>query len=147
MPLKLSEAGESLRARLQSREARCAVIGLGYVGLPLIVEFARAGSSVVGIDVDPTRVEEINRGTSYIGDVPTEILKPLVEAGRIQASLPGEILGEVDTVCICVPTPLTRPRIPTSPSSSPPPRRWCAICARGSSSCWRAPPTRGPPKR
>ena len=93
--LELSEAGEALRARLQTREAHCAVIGLGYVGRPLIVDFARAGYTVVGIDVDPARVEQINRGVSYIGDVPTEILKPLVEEGRVRASLPGEVLGEV----------------------------------------------------
>lgn len=103
---------EQLGQRLRAREATCAVIGLGYVGLPLCVELARAGFNVLGIDVSPERVEEVNRGSSYVGDVPTEELGPLVKEGKIKAALPGPEMEMADTISICVPTPLRKSKDP-----------------------------------
>ena len=88
------------------------VVGLGYVGLPLAVEFAQAGFSVVGIDVDSSKVKAIGRGESYVQDVPTEILKPLVKAGRIQATTEFAAVKKLDTINICVPTPLRKTKDP-----------------------------------
>ena len=108
----LSGAGAALQEKLENRTATCGVIGLGYVGLPLVVELAHAGFNVVGIDVDERRVEAVNRGESYVGDVPMDELKPLVDAGKVTASLPGEILKTCDTISICVPTPLRKSKDP-----------------------------------
>ncbi len=102
----------SLADRIISREARVAVVGLGYVGLPLAVEFARAGFTVTGVDVDETKVEAVGRGESYIGDVPAAELRPLVEAGRLRATTDVAVLDSCDTVNICVPTPLRKTRDP-----------------------------------
>ncbi|MEO2167403.1 MAG: nucleotide sugar dehydrogenase, partial [bacterium] len=102
----------SLSEKLKSHEARVGVIGLGYVGLPLVVEMAEAGFSVVGIDSDSHKVAEINEGRSYIGDVKTETLAALVKAGKISATTDPNILADLDTVSICVPTPLSKTKDP-----------------------------------
>ena len=102
----------SLLQKLEDRSARLGVIGLGYVGLPLAVEYARAGFRVVGVDLSERKVESIRRGESYIGDVPTELLKELVQKGRIEATTDASALAEVDSVNICVPTPLSKTRDP-----------------------------------
>ncbi len=102
----------SLADRIISREARVGIVGLGYVGLPLAVEFARAGFPVTGIDVDAEKVAAIRRGESYVADVPTADLRPLVEAGRLTATSDEAVLAECDTVNICVPTPLRKTRDP-----------------------------------
>ena len=107
-----NEVAVGFEDRLRAREARVAVIGMGYVGLPLACEFARAGLTVTGIDVDVDRIDEINRGDSYIGDVSSKELKEVVDAGRLHASLPGPILGEADAISICVPTPLRKSKDP-----------------------------------
>jgi len=86
------------------------VVGLGYVGLPLAVAFAEAGHEVVGIDVDPARVEGLNAGRSHIEDVPSSALEPLAE--RLRATLDYEELASCDAIVICVPTPLTNSREP-----------------------------------
>ncbi len=88
------------------------VIGLGYVGLPLAVEIAQAGFNVIGIEVDATKVKKINRGVSYIGDVDTEILAQLVKQKRITATTDFSRIREVDTLSICVPTPLSKTKEP-----------------------------------
>jgi UDP-N-acetyl-D-glucosamine dehydrogenase len=88
------------------------VIGLGYVGLPLAVEFARAGFDVVGFDVAADRVDELNSGTSYIPDVSSAHLAEVVKAGRFRASTTPEVLADVDIIDICVPTPLRKTRDP-----------------------------------
>jgi UDP-N-acetyl-D-glucosamine dehydrogenase len=103
---------EQLLSRLQNRTARIGVVGLGYVGLPLAVEFAEAGFAVIGIDVAAAKVEQLNRGESYIMDVPTERLKPLVESGRLCASTSYQDLRTADAVSICVPTPLRKTKDP-----------------------------------
>jgi UDP-N-acetyl-D-glucosamine dehydrogenase len=102
----------SLLDRLASRQARISVVGLGYVGLPLAVEFAAAGFNVIGLDVNAEKVASLNRGESYIPDIPTERLKPLVESGRLCATTDYADLRQVDTINICVPTPLTKTKDP-----------------------------------
>lgn len=108
----LISSAELLRDRIMRKTARVGVIGLGYVGLPLAVEFARAGFEVVGIDLQPSRVDRFNRGESYIRDVPTDVFRPLVESGRLRATTDFSIVEELDTVDICVPTPLRKTKDP-----------------------------------
>lgn len=95
-----------LLTKIESRTVCTAVIGLGYVGLPLAVVFAEAGYRVVGIDVNQQKVDILNRGESYIEDIPTQRLKPLVEQGLITATTDFAALEQCDAVSICVPTPL-----------------------------------------
>jgi len=101
-----------LREKILSKEAHLGVIGMGYVGLPLMVEFAKAGFSVTGVDISADRVDEVLRGSSYVGDVPSWELKGLVEVGKIGATIDEKILDEMDSVNICVPTPLRKTRDP-----------------------------------
>ncbi len=102
----------SLVERMRSRDARTAVIGLGYVGLPLAVEFCEAGYHVVGIDVNQEKVDHVNAGESYIKDVPSDVLRECVASGRLIATADFSTLAECDTVNICVPTPLRKTRDP-----------------------------------
>ena len=101
-----------LKEKLQSREARLGVIGLGYVGLPLSMEFARAGFHVTGIDTDVDKVESLGRGVSYIQDVPSERVREALDAGRFEATTDFSVLGGLDAVDICVPTPLRKTKDP-----------------------------------
>ena len=101
-----------LLKRIESKQARLGVIGLGYVGLPLAVEFARAGFRVVGFDVDEARVAGLNRGESYIPDVAVADLKEVVDAGRFLATTDPAALADVDIIDICVPTPLRKTKDP-----------------------------------
>ncbi|NJN81357.1 MAG: nucleotide sugar dehydrogenase, partial [Caldilineaceae bacterium] len=113
-----------LIAKFQERQARVAVIGMGYVGLPLAVNFARAGFEVFGVDVDASRVDSINRGESYIEDVPSDLLASFVarsssaetgspadgvlRPGSLSATTDQSVLARCDAVSICVPTPLSK---------------------------------------
>jgi UDP-N-acetyl-D-glucosamine dehydrogenase len=101
-----------LRRKIESREAHVGVVGLGYVGLPLAVEFAHTGFSVTGIDIDTSKVNSINRGESYIQDVPTQVLKPLVETGKLRATADFSAVSRLDTINIAVPTPLRKTKDP-----------------------------------
>jgi UDP-N-acetyl-D-glucosamine dehydrogenase len=103
---------ERLRNRLEERAAGVGVAGLGYVGLPLAVEFARAGFRVTGIDPDAGRVAAVNRGESYIGDVGAEEVAAAVRAGRLVARTGWEAASELDALVICVPTPFNANREP-----------------------------------
>ncbi len=103
---------QNLLDRLQRREARVGIVGLGYVGLPLAVEFAEAGFPVVGLDVSQEKVDQLNRGESYIPDIPTARLKPLVENGKLCATTAYDDLRQADTISICVPTPLRKTKDP-----------------------------------
>ncbi|MCK4915973.1 MAG: UDP-N-acetyl-D-glucosamine dehydrogenase, partial [Candidatus Eisenbacteria sp.] len=94
-----------LKEKLQSKEARLAVIGLGYVGLPLSMEFARSGFHVVGIDTDAEKVRLLGEGESYIQDVPAEWIRDALDAGTFEATTDFSALQTVDAVDICVPTP------------------------------------------
>src|SRR3954462_2676618 len=88
------------------------IVGLGYVGLPLALAFAREGSEVVGLDAESRRVEAINRGKSHVEDVPAAALAAEVEAGRLRATGNYDDLALMDAIVICVPTPLTVNRQP-----------------------------------
>ncbi len=98
--------------RFSERRAHLTVLGLGYVGLPLAVEFAKAGFKVTGIDRIAEKVEALNRGESYIIDVPAAEVRELVDAGRFRATTDTAVLAEADSVNICVPTPLGKTRDP-----------------------------------
>ena len=104
--------GQVLEQKLTDRTARLAVIGLGYVGLPLAVEFARAGFVTVGVDLDAHKVDAINRGDSYIPDVPADDVRQFAGGGRLSASVDPAVIRTVDTVNICVPTPLRKTKDP-----------------------------------
>src|SRR6266480_1214375 len=97
---------------IQNRRARVGVIGLGYVGLPLATEFASAGIKTTGFEVDEKKVEQINAGQSYIGDVATRQVKEQVDAGRLRATIDFDHLKECDAIIICVPTPLRKTKEP-----------------------------------
>ena len=102
----------ALREKILDRSAQVAVIGLGYVGLPLAVEFARAGYATVGIDVDSNRVDRITAGESYIQDVPGSVVSDLITSGKLKATTDFKVLKNIDAVSICVPTPLRKTRDP-----------------------------------
>jgi len=110
--LRRPSAAERLSKKIESRRAHLGVIGLGYVGLPLAVEFGRAGFQVTGIDIDKRRVHRLERGESYIQDVPTSEVRALVRAGNLKATLDFSVLRRVDAVNVCVPTPLSKQRDP-----------------------------------
>ena len=95
-----------LKEKLLAREATLGVIGLGYVGLPLAVEKAKAGFKVYGFDVQKEKVDMVNAGKNYIGDVVNEDLEALVKAGQLVATANFADAAKCDCVCICVPTPL-----------------------------------------
>jgi len=101
-----------LRDKIRNRQARIGIIGLGYVGLPLAVEFAKAGFAVTGFDVDVAKVSSINKGHSYIGDVPSEDIAAAVRAGKLSATDDMSKLHDMDAIDICVPTPLRKTRDP-----------------------------------
>ena len=94
--------------KIEDRSARVVVLGLGYVGLPLAVVFADAGYSVIGVDPILKKVEKINRGGSYITDVPEESVSRLVKSGKISATTDFSVIRDADAVCICIPTPLLK---------------------------------------
>jgi len=103
---------EALKTKLQDRKATAAVIGLGYVGLPLALEIASAGFKVVGIDLDQNKIAALNAGKSYIGDASDKAIIAAVETGRFLPTSDFAALHNVDTVSICVPTPLSKSRDP-----------------------------------
>jgi len=101
-----------LLKRIADRTAHIGILGLGYVGLPLAVEFARSGLRVTGIDVDADKVRTLNAGQSYILDITGETVKAFVTAGMLSATTDAAILHETDAAIICVPTPLSKSRDP-----------------------------------
>ena len=102
----------TLEQKLKTRTAHVGVIGLGYVGLPLIVEFARAGFKGTGIDLDARKVASINRGESYIPDVPTSDVADFHKKGLLSATADAAAIRDFDTINICVPTPLRKTKDP-----------------------------------
>jgi UDP-N-acetyl-D-glucosamine dehydrogenase len=114
MPDKLKEARVemTLLQRIVQREAKVAVIGLGYVGLPLAVEKAKAGFTVIGIDRKEERVAMVNRGENYIPDILASDLSEVVEAEKLRATQDFSVVAEADVVTICVPTPLDKNKQP-----------------------------------
>jgi len=102
----------TLLRRIEQREARIAVIGLGYVGLPLAVEKAKVGFDVTGLDRNPARVEMVNRGENYIPDILGSDLAQVVKEGKLHATQEFSVISDVDVVTICVPTPLDKNKQP-----------------------------------
>jgi UDP-N-acetyl-D-glucosamine dehydrogenase len=101
-----------LKDKIQKRQAKVGIIGLGYVGLPLAVEFALHGFNVTGFDVDTWKVGEINGSRSYIGDVKTADVARAVEQQKLRATTDMSKLHDMDAIDICVPTPLRKTRDP-----------------------------------
>jgi UDP-N-acetyl-D-glucosamine dehydrogenase len=103
---------EQIIALIKAKQAHIGVVGLGYVGLPLLTEFARGGFHGTGFEVDETKAAQINSGESYIGDVESSVVKELVDSKRLRATTDFEHLKECDVVIICVPTPLRKTKEP-----------------------------------
>lgn len=101
-----------LEERIRNKSAHIGIVGLGYVGLPLAVAFAEARIKVLGFDIQQWRVDEVNGGRSFIIDVSSERLDAVVKNGLLKATTDQSRLGEVDAICICVPTPLTATKDP-----------------------------------
>jgi UDP-N-acetyl-D-glucosamine dehydrogenase len=108
----MTDQRQALVARLESETAVVGVVGLGYVGLPLLVEVAKSGYKVLGVDVSAEVVSRINQGESHIQDVPAGGVATLVKQGRISATADAARLGECDAISICVPTPLNKTKDP-----------------------------------
>ena len=108
----MKSTGIPLNEKILNKKAKIGIIGLGYVGLPLAVEFARKGFQVVGIDTDEERVRKINTGESYILDTEGKDVKPLVAQKRLEAVSHYKVLKTLDTISICVPTPLRKTKEP-----------------------------------
>ncbi len=111
-PASEASAIESLREKITTKKARVGVLGLGYVGLPLAVEFARAGFEVVGIEVQQSKVDQFNSGHSYVKDVHDDLFAPLVKSGKLRATSDFSVIKDLDTIDICVPTPLRKTKDP-----------------------------------
>jgi len=101
-----------LQHKILEKRARVGIVGLGYVGLPLAVEFAKAGFSVTGIDISEEKTKRVNAGDSYVGDIPSATLAPLVKSGKLRATSDFAAVLELDTINICVPTPLRKTKDP-----------------------------------
>src|SRR5271163_3832989 len=105
-------AATALEEKIRNRTARVGVIGLGYVGLPLAMEFTKAGFSVTGIDIQPSKVAQLNRGESYVQDVPADTVEKWVSGGKFRATSDFSVISDLDTVNIAVPTPLRKTKDP-----------------------------------
>ncbi|MBZ0300452.1 MAG: UDP-N-acetyl-D-glucosamine dehydrogenase, partial [Anaerolineae bacterium] len=103
---------DALLDKIAQHDATVGVVGLGYVGLPLAVAFAQVGFDVIGLDVSERKVAAINSGVSYVGDIPTADLQPLVNSGKLVATTDYARLRVVDAIIICVPTPLRKTKDP-----------------------------------
>ncbi len=102
----------NLKNKIENRDAQIGVIGLGYVGLPLAMEFVRAGFHVTGIDVDQEKVKKLNRGENYIQDIKDESVKNAVEMNQLSATSDFSVIQNLDAIFICVPTPLNKQKNP-----------------------------------
>ena len=102
----------NLKNKIENREAQIGVIGLGYVGLPLAMEFVRTGFHVTGIDVDQEKIKKLNRGENYILDIKDESVKNAVEMNQLSATSDFSVIQNLDAISICVPTPLNKQKNP-----------------------------------
>ena len=110
--IAISSTAASLEKKIVDRTARVGIVGLGYVGLPLAVEFAEAGFTVTGIDVQESKATQVNAGKSYIQDISNDVFAPLVSAKKLSATTDFSVIRELDTINICVPTPLRKTKDP-----------------------------------
>jgi UDP-N-acetyl-D-glucosamine dehydrogenase len=108
----LISSSEALAEKIRTKSARVGIVGLGYVGLPLAVEFAKAGFAVTGIDLQRSKVDRVNAGDSYVQDVASKDLAALVKARKISAVSDFSVVADLDTINICVPTPLRKTKDP-----------------------------------
>jgi UDP-N-acetyl-D-glucosamine dehydrogenase len=107
-----TEEMEKLKEKIETRKAKIVILGLGYVGLPLAVEFASGGFPVTGIDLDTSRVAMLRRGKSYVPDVDSRDAARLVKRGKLKVTSDYRAVGTADAVIICVPTPLRKTKDP-----------------------------------
>jgi UDP-N-acetyl-D-glucosamine dehydrogenase len=103
---------QELKDKIEKKTAHVGIVGLGYVGLPLAVEFAKAGFHVTGIDLQQSRIDRLMKGESYIQDVPSSEVAQLVKEGRLDATTDFSVVRDLDTINICVPTPLRKTKDP-----------------------------------
>src|SRR5215510_13827609 len=108
----IRHVGQALERKIRDHSAKAGVIGLGYVGLPLVLEIAKAGFQVTGIDIDRAKVDSVNAGVSHIPDVPSKTLLSLVKRRKIKATQSLAVIENLDTISICVPTPLRKTKDP-----------------------------------
>ncbi len=111
-PLPLTGAAAQLESKIRAKTAKIGVVGLGYVGLPLAIEFARKGFETVGIDLDPNKIDALQRGDNYIQDIRDEHVRECVTNGTFRAQRHYENASELDVIYICVPTPFTTNKDP-----------------------------------
>jgi UDP-N-acetyl-D-glucosamine dehydrogenase len=109
---EFSQSALHLRQKIQDKTAMVGIVGLGYVGMPLAMEFVRAGFRVTGFDISTEKVAKLQRGENYIGDVDGALLKQAVASGQFQATSDPQCLSSLDTINICVPTPLSKTKDP-----------------------------------
>ena len=107
-----SSQSSLLLEKIDARSAVVGVVGLGYVGLPLVDAFTRVGFSALGFDVDQRKVDRLNQGDSYIGHIPSETIRQWLAKDRFRATCDARHYAEADVILICVPTPLTDSRDP-----------------------------------
>lgn len=107
-----ASTADVLAEKIRSHSAKVGVVGLGYVGLPLAVEYANAGYDVTGIDLSEAKVARVNAGDSYVGDIASSVLGPLVEKDLLRATADFSSIRDLDTINICVPTPLRKTKDP-----------------------------------
>jgi UDP-N-acetyl-D-glucosamine dehydrogenase len=112
MPALSASYATALQQKIEARTAKVGIVGLGYVGLPLAVEFGKAGFSVTGMDISDAKVRRLNAAESYVGDVSSAAVADLVQAGRFTATTDFSAIRHLDTVNICVPTPLRKTKDP-----------------------------------
>ena len=98
--------------KIKNRQAAVGVIGLGYVGLPLVIEFCKAGFPVTGLDIDKNKIEQLSQGRSYIKHIPDENIRLLAKSGRFRGDTDFSLIKKLDCILICVPTPLIKNRVP-----------------------------------
>jgi UDP-N-acetyl-D-glucosamine dehydrogenase len=110
--LALDEIAAALRDKIAARTARVGIVGLGYVGLPLAMEFAGAGFDVTGIEVSASKIDSLNAGKSYVGDVPDSAVEQFVRERKFRAIADFSAIRGLDTIDICVPTPLRKTKDP-----------------------------------
>ena len=112
MPANWEINVSQLLEKIKSKKAHVVVIGIGYVGLPLVVELAKAGYRVTGYDKDPTKVKHLTNGVSYIEDIHAEEFAPHIKSGLMDATTDEAVIKKADCVVMCVPTPLKKSKDP-----------------------------------